>query len=124
MKIKAKIKTTIYVSFRYCGWNLNFRKTIMLPFVPFYGLVLFDNSVDHENRIPLDNDDYTRTSIYHIIDKNRINIDWERIWKRPVSDETIDGVVSGFGATCWTRTDNTNLDELKALMKSEASKRN
>ena len=61
------MKTIIYVTYRYGGWYLSFKKEIELPFTPFYGLGLM---FEKEHSFHITNDKYTTSTIYYDIIKN------------------------------------------------------
>ena len=113
-------KTEIWISFNYGGWNLVFSKNFELSFIPFFGLQLTETiDEDNENKIKLNNNDYTITTIDYNITNDQFDIDIRNHWKYPVSDETIDDTIKLFGLHNWNRQDNTNIDDLKELMLRE-----
>jgi hypothetical protein len=103
----------IYVAYNYGGWTINFENEFVLPFAPFYEMVLsYGNEyeisfVNNDNQITIINYDYMYQSFDIHIREN---------WKYPVSDETVDGIIKTFTDSDWTRTDTTDIKELKKLM--------
>lgn len=103
----------IWLSFNYGGWSLQFSKAVDLPFTPFYGMWL---TID-DNQIQFDTNDFKLTIINYDLSTGGFEINLREYWKRPVSDETIDDIIETYKD--WERQDNTNIKELKALMKSD-----
>ncbi len=112
------MKNEIWVSFNYGAWSLVFSKTIDLPFTPFLGLGLIIND-EKEYEVKFENNDYCKTLISYNLEKNQFEINVRNVWKRPVSDETIDYVIEMFSD--WERHDQTNVVVLKELMSREYS---
>jgi len=117
-----KIKTEVWVTFAYGGWSLKFSKTFELDFAPFYNMVLLDFTKKYENTIAFENDDYTSTKIHYYARERKFEVDVRNIWKRPVTDETVDFEIARFKATGWKRRDTTNVADLKELMKRNNEK--
>ncbi len=109
--------TTLNISHSYGMYSLDFYKEFDLPFTPFYNMVLnFTNNM-HEHFIYCINNDYCTTEITYDIKEKTFNIDIRHSDIHRVSDETIDETIELFQQTEFTRTDNTNIDALKSLMK-------
>jgi hypothetical protein len=116
------MKTEIWVNFNYGAWHLSFSKTFIFPFTPFVGMFLLDKEGDYENQIELANNDYRRTMIFYYVKEDKFIVDINEHWKRPVSDECIDNTIEIFKNTKWKREDDTNVSELKELMKRDYEK--
>jgi len=109
-------KIEIYNSYNFGGWSLRFKKTFDIPFVPFYGMrLIFDDA--NEYSVSFENNDYHQTLIDYNVEKNQFEVSVQNWWKRPVSDETIDGVIEKYAT--WERVDITVIEHLKELMVSE-----
>jgi len=116
LKTLKVMKTGVWVSYNYGGWSLIFSKEFDLPFTPFYEMSLLDNGDGWENNVSCDNNDYRRTIIQYDIDKACFTVDVRNVWKRPVSEETIDRTISCFVEGNWKRKDTTCIKQLKELM--------
>jgi hypothetical protein len=115
------MKVEIYTSYNYGVWNLSYRKTFDLPFVPFIGLRLcFDSKNDYY--VNLDNNNFCRTMIDFDVESQTFVVDVRNVWKNPVSDESIDCVVEQFSS--WDSTHTTKIDELKELMQRNYNSQN
>lgn len=113
-----KYKTEIWISYNYGGWSLIYSKVFDLPFVPFFGLgLIFDDANEYE--IKLENSDsffsLSITNISYNIEKEQFEVDIRNVWKKTVSDDTIDSVIKKFSN--WEKRHNTDIDSLKNLMK-------
>ena len=112
----TKHKVEIWVNYYYGGWHLSFSKSFDLPFVPFVGLVLVDKYKDDENEVRLE-------TIIYDIRENSFLVDVRNVWKCPVDNEVIDETIEVFKKTGWKREDNTNIEDLKELMKRDEKRR-
>lgn len=111
------MKTDIWVSFNYGGWTISFSKVIELPFAPFVGMWISEDTEDgDENTIQLYQHQYCETIICYYPRTKMFEVNVRNLWSRPVSDETIDEEIARFTRFGWTRNDRTNIKELKELM--------
>lgn len=104
-------KVEIWENYNYGGWTLSFMKEIELPFAPFHGLVINEQE-DHD--IEFATHEYCTTRIDWSLENQKFSVDVRHVWKRPVTNETVDDIIEIHNS--WTRTDNTDVDELKKLM--------
>lgn len=107
------MKNEIWVSYNYGGRALVFSKDLNLPFPPFFGLGIIIND-EKEHTIFLENNDYCTTIISYNLEKEQVEINVRNVWRRPVSDETIDETIDMFSD--WQRHDNEDVNLLKELM--------
>ena|ERR1035437_833842 len=114
------MKTEIVVSFNYGGSSMVYRKTIDLPFIPFFGLEIITND-EKEYVIKLENNDYCAAKIYFNLEKQQFEINVKNHWKYPVTDETVDYVVEQFSD--WEQVHISNIASLKELMSENARQR-
>ncbi len=115
------METLIHVSFNYGGWSISFKKNFNLPFAPFYGLRLLFNE-NEERVLVFDNNDYCTTLIDYNTISERFEVDVRNVWKQPVRDDVVDDILKEYAF--WTRTDITNIDDLKELMNRNAMTKN
>lgn len=112
-----KYKVEIWISFNYGAQSLVFSKTMILPFIPFFGLWITEKQNGVENVIKLENDDYTTSIIDYNVNEDLVYINCRNFWKYQVSDETIDNTLEAYLKTDWERNDSTDINVLKSLMK-------
>ena len=112
-------KVIINVSYIYGAKKLSFIKMYQLNFVPFYNLEILDSFDDgfEENVVALVNTDSCITRILYNYSSNEFEIYINNIWRHQISDDTIDDIIFKFEKIDWKRTDNTNIETLKELMK-------
>ena len=110
------MKTEIYMIHSYGAWQITFKKTFNLPFVPFIGLFILDEVEDNEVQIELADNKYVRTIIYYFPKQEMFTVDIREHWREPVTDETIDDILKYFTACEWERRDDTDISQLKELM--------
>ncbi len=108
----------IYVSFHYGIYKLVFVKTFQMP-IPFYGLSICEHEEGNENNMELVNNEYCKTVINYNVSSKDYDVHIRNIWKMPVTDEEIDNTIDIFLLFDWGRTDDTNTNNLKDLMKRD-----
>lgn len=111
-----QFKTEVWVSFNYGTWSLDFHKSFIFPFAPFYDMDIDEETPETENTTSLKNNDYSTTVISYNADKAEFSINIRNIWKKPVSDDTIDITLEQYQLTGWERIDKTDISALKLLM--------
>lgn len=117
-------KIDVWVTHSYGYYEIRFRKVFNLPFVPFIGLILCDNIDDNELMVELRNNEYCSTRIHYHLDINEFEVNIREPWRNPVTDETIDYVISSFTKAGWERKDQTDIADLKKLMTIEHERTN
>jgi len=107
------MKTRIYVSYNCGGWSLCFKTDIELPFTPFYEMSLM---FDDEASFHVTNNNYTTSTIYYDLVKNRFLIEIRNNWGRGVRDDVVDEALEIHSG--WDRIDTTDINKLKDLMRN------
>ena len=116
------MKTEIWVSFNYGGWSLIFKKLFDLPFIPFFGMSIFDQVGDYENQIDCITNDYCETTIQYLSKEKSFVVYIRNVWKSPVRDDVVDDEIKTFANTKWKRMDTINVNDLKELMNKDAKR--
>lgn len=112
------MKTEIWVTFNYGAWVISFKKRFDLPFTPVLGIQIYDEVGEYENTISLENvDGFCSTTIQYLTKEKSFLVDVRNFWKHPVTANVIDTEIEIFTNTGWERVDDTNIDDLKNLMK-------
>ena len=116
------MQVEIIVDYKYGGWaNIEFKKKIDIPGVPFTGLIILESDDDMDMDIRLEeycnHFESKRTEITWDVQENEYCVLIETRWKKPVRNEVIDQYLEIFNHFGWDRTDRTNIDDMKRLMK-------
>ena len=109
-------KVKVVVGFSYGARALEFSKVFEWDFVPFYGMVLFEDKLGYENRIEFVTNNYQTTDILYVTSESQFEVNVWNVWRQPVTPEAVDQYIENFQRFHWTREDNIDVDELKKLM--------
>lgn len=106
--------------------DITFKKRFELPFAPFFGLTIFDSdgTGSYEIDVRLENTDHRRTTIVWDAHEQKFLVDSQELWKWPIAPENIDSRILQMTVLGWERTDSTNVDSLKELMKADYERQN
>lgn len=110
--------TTIHISYNYGAQTLSFEKKFFLSFTPFPGLTIEDNwKVDQE--IYLGNTEYRTTFFNYRTKEGDMQVYVRENWRHGVSEKVIDEILSTMSDNGWVRTDSTDVNVLKELLRKE-----
>lgn len=106
-------KVTIWISYRLsAAYRLLFKKTIDLPFAPFYGLAICFGDALPNTEILKD-----RSIIVYRIDKGEFEINVRESFNYAEDTEGLMGFIEDYLADGWTREDKMSENQLKSLFK-------
>ena len=113
------MKTIVELDYSYGYLSITFVKEFQFNFAPFYDLVIFEKNEEYEFINELVNTKYTKTIISINVIENCFEVDIMEFWREPVTGETIDDIFEKAKAFNWKRTDSTDVNMLKDLMKKD-----
>ena len=108
------MKTIIWASYDYGAYSICYQKIILLPFTPFYGLVIDDETKGVE--IGLELRPEITTIHYDIIDKV-FSVFYREIWRVgiAINPDVIDKIIKDFTKAGWECVKNDS-EIMKELM--------
>lgn len=113
------MKVTVDRTFNYGYRQIWFRKDFELPYAPFYDLWIIDTDYDQEITLRLVNNGYVSTMIIYYPTEERTTVDITEVWKQPVTEETVDGILESYTKAGWERMDSNDAEEMKEFMHQE-----
>lgn len=109
------MKTKITSSFNYGAWCIRFKKEFELPFMPFYGMWLWDGNYN-EVDLELISHDYRFTMIGWDSRLQCFIIDSRYKWPNKLDWKEVESQIELYKIAGWERTDDTNLEDFKRLI--------
>lgn len=88
---------------------------MVLPFVPFEGLRMYEESDNHGISFSLVSNDFQATRFVYNIRNAEFDIEIQEKWRNKVTNETIDRLLADCAALGWDRVDNNDVEAFKRL---------
>jgi hypothetical protein len=109
------MKVSLNVTYNYGGWHLWFKKDVVLPFAPFYGLGI---ELDDDGEIiRLENTKYTTTFIDYNVKSESFYVEIREAWAMNIAVSVVEDAINKHEN--WVRMDNTNTEKLIELINKQ-----